>query len=396
MTDERLYYDDSYTTEFTATVIGEETRRRRPAVRLEATYFYPEGGGQEADRGLLGAARVLDVQAEDEGEVWHVVSDPILGEVLGRVDWERRFDFMQQHTGQHVLSAALERVLEASTLSSHLGEERSSIEIARGQLSWREVERVEEAANRVLWEDRPVRLHWTDPREVARFELRKPPPPANRIRIVEIPDWDLSACGGTHTRRTGEVGLVKVVRWEAIRGNVRLEFLCGARAQRDYSWRTEALVEAARRRTIKDRELIAHLERALEEREEMKKRLREATERSISLEAGALVAAAVAGGVARFEEARSREDLRLLALKALEKGARWVALGAAGPQPALVLARASSDPRDLRALAAELAERSGGKGGGSPSLLTFGASGPALARAAWEWAARHLEAPAGA
>ena len=111
-----------------------------------------------------------------------------------------------------------------------------------------------------MWEDRPIERHWVDDEGVKRFALRKPPKFTGRIRIVEIPDWDVSACGGTHTRRTGEVGVIKIVRWEKVRGNVRFEFLCGGRALRDYAWRTEALLEAARRRTLKDRELIAHLE----------------------------------------------------------------------------------------------------------------------------------------
>jgi alanyl-tRNA synthetase len=391
MTDERLYYDDSYATAFDARVVEAGEFRGRPAVRLQSTYFYPESGGQEADRGVIGDAQVLDVQADEREAVWHAVSAPVAGEQAARIDWARRFDFMQQHTGQHVLSAALERVLDAPTLSSRLGEERSSIEIGRPEIGWREVERVEEAANRLLWEDRPVVLHWTDAEGVKRFALRKPPAVSGRIRVVEIPDWDVSACGGTHTRRTGEVGLVKVLRWEIVRGNVRLEFLCGGRAQRDYGWRTEALVEAARRRTVKDRELLAHLERALEEREELRKQVRELSERVLSGEAAAWAAAVGPGaGVARFEDSRSRDDLRTLALKCVERGAPWAALGAAAPQPGLVLARTASSTADLRSLAADLAERTGGKGGGSPSLLTFTAADGPRARAAWEWACARL------
>src|SRR5207247_9763971 len=143
----------------------------------------------------------------------------------------------------------------------------------------------EEAANRVVWEDRPVERHWTDDGGVKRFALRKPPAVSGKIRIVEIPEWDVSACGGTHTRRTGEVGIVKIVRWEKVRGNLRFEFLCGGRALRDHAWRTEALLEAAKRRTLKDRELIAHLERAAAERDELAKRLRELTGRAIVAEA---------------------------------------------------------------------------------------------------------------
>jgi alanyl-tRNA synthetase len=232
MSSERLYYDDAYTARFTARVRAAGEHKGRPAVELERTFFYPESGGQEADRGTLGDAGVVDVQADAEERVWHVLDPagppPAAGtEVSCTVDWARRFDHMQQHTGQHILSAALERVLSAPTVSSHLGEERSTIEVPLPATDWRAIERVEDAANRVVWEDRPVERHWTDAAGVQRFALRKPPQVVGRIRIVEIPEWDVSACGGTHTRRTGEVGAIKIVGWEKLRGNLRLEFLCG-------------------------------------------------------------------------------------------------------------------------------------------------------------------------
>jgi alanyl-tRNA synthetase len=263
---------------------------------------------------------------------------------------------MQQHTGQHVLSAAFERVLDAATLSSHLGEERSSIELALADTDWRTVERVEEAANRVVWEDRPIERHWVDDEGVKRFALRKPPAVSGRIRIVEIPDWDVSACGGTHTRRTGEVGAIKVVRWEKVRGNTRFEFLCGSRALRDHAWRTEALLEAAKRRTLKDRELIAHLERAAAERDELAKRLRELTARAVAAEARERVGSPPRG-VSEFFADRPRDELRTLALKCLEAGAPSVVLGAGAPEPAVIAGRAKGAGADLKALLPELLAR---------------------------------------
>src|SRR5262249_48752190 len=161
--------------------------------------FYPESGGQEADHGRLGAARVLDVQADESGRVWHVVDDPgaaAAAEVEAEIDWARRFDAMQQRTGQHILSAALERELGQASVSAHRGEERSTIESDRGEIDWSAIERLERAANRVVWEDREVLRHWVDDEGVRRFALRKPPVATGRIRIVEIPHWDVSACGG--------------------------------------------------------------------------------------------------------------------------------------------------------------------------------------------------------
>ena len=387
MASERLYHDDPYTTRFRARVAATGEHAGRPAVELEATCFYPEGGGQLGDRGTLGGARVVDVQDTGEGRIWHLLerADALSGELDAEVDWARRFDHMQQHTGQHVLSAAFERVAGAPTLSSTLGEEHSVIEVALAGADWRLVERVEVAANRVVWEDRLVTLHWVDPGEVGRFQLRKAPTVAGRIRVVEVPEWDASACGGTHVRRTGEVGEIKVVHWEKVRGNVRFEFLCGARALRDHVWRTEALVEAARRRTLKDREVIAQLERAAAERDELRKGLAALTARLIETEARERVGVPPQG-VAGFDARRPREEVRLLALKSLEAGAPWVALGASGPDPFVMVGRAKHLAADLRTLLPGLLERAQGKGGGSPDLVQVAALDGRKAEEAWRWA----------
>jgi alanyl-tRNA synthetase len=390
MASERLYYDDPYTMRFEARVAAVGEHEGRPAVELERTYFYPESGGQEADRGVLGAARVVDVQVDDGQRVWHVLGGdgaPVTegAELVGEVDWPRRFDHMQQHTGQHILSAALERVLTGATLSSHLGEERSTIDVALADVDWRAVERVEDAANQVVWEDRPVERHWTSAAEVHRFALRKPPQVGGRIRIVEIPGWDVSACGGTHTRRTGEVGVIKIVRWEALRGNLRLEFLCGGRALRDYAWRTETLTEGARRRTLKDRDLIAHLERAAAERDELRKRVDEMVERMLVAEARRQVGQPPRG-VAEFVASRPRDEVRRFALKCLEAGAPWVVTGASAPDPVVVAGRAKALTGDLKTLLPGLLERARGKGGGSPDLVQVAAADGAAAEAAWTWA----------
>jgi alanyl-tRNA synthetase len=201
----------------------------------------------------------------------------------------------------------------------------------------------------------------------------------------------VSACGGTHTRHTGEVGAIKVVRWEKVRGNLRLEFLCGARALRDHAWRTEALLEGAKRRTLKDRELIAHLERAAEERDALQKRLRELSATLITAEARERVGAPPRG-VASFERSRPREEVRTLALKCLEAGAPWVVIGAGAPDPVLIVGRAKSGAGDLKRLLPGLLERARGKGGGSPDLLQISAADAEAAGQAFEWARAEVSA----
>ena len=384
MASERRYYDDAYTTRFDAPVAAVGEWQGRPALELEQTWFYPESGGQLPDRGSLGGAEVVDVQAGDDGRVWHVVTGemPGSGSLAGEIDWARRFDHMQQHTGQHVLSAAFEHVANAPTLSSTLGAERSVIELGMAEMDWRAVARVEEAANRVLWEDRELRFHWTDSEGVKRFQLRKPPKVEGRIRVVEVPDWDLSACGGTHTRRTGEVGAIKVVGWEKVRGNVRVAFLCGGRALLDHAWRTEALLEAAKRRTLKDRDLIAHLERALEERDALAKQLRELNGRLLAEDARAKVGDPPRG-VAEWAAERERDDVRSFALACLDAGAPWAVSAAAAPNPVVVVVRQKGAGPDLTALLPDLLAAARGKGGGSPEQLQVAAADAAGAEAAF-------------
>jgi alanyl-tRNA synthetase len=391
MASERRYYDDSYTTRFAGRVTALGEHAGRPAVELEETWFYPESGGQLADRGAIGGANVVDVQVGDDERVWHVVDAlPTNGGLDCTLDWERRFDHMQQHTGQHILSAAFERLRDAATISSTLGPERSVIEVAIADVDWKTVDLVEQAANRVLWDDRALVLHWTDDAGISKFPLRKPPKVSGRIRVVEVPDWDWSACGGTHTRRTGEVGAIKIVGWERLRGNVRFSFLCGGRALRDHAWRTEALLEAAKRRSSSDRELVAHLERALEERDELRKRLNALSSKLLADEAREAVGAPPSP-VARLVGERSKEDVRAFALHCLEAGARWVVSAASGPAPAVVLARAkAAGGRDLRALVPALLAAARGKGGGSPDMVTIAPADADAARATFELANTEL------
>jgi alanyl-tRNA synthetase len=381
---QRLDYDDAYTTRFRARVTAAGEHAGRPACELEATYFFPEGGGQEADRGRLGGVDVVDVQSDESGRVWHAVAEPVApgADVDAEIDWQRRFDHMQQHTGQHVLSAAFEREAGAATVSSRLGAGRATIDVDLAEADWRTVERIERAANAVVWEDRPVERHWVDDEGVKRFALRKPPVFTGRIRIVEIPGWDVSACGGTHTRRTGEVGVIKIVRWEKVRGTIRFEFLCGGRALRDYAWRTETLLEAARRRTLGETELIEHLERAAAERDALRRQLRDLAERALRAEARERVGAPPAA-VEEFRDSWPRDDVRRFTQLCLEAGSPRVVAGAAGPEAVLMVATPRGAGSDLRALLPELLEAARGKGGGSPDFLQISAADAGAAREAF-------------
>jgi len=254
---ERLYYRDPDLVRFEARLVSQERLEgagpARWAAVLDTTAFYPEGGGQPADQGTLGGVPVQDVQ-DREGEVLHLLAAPLAvapgAVVSGELNAGRRADFRRQHTGQHVLSAALLTAAGARTVSANLGEELTSVELDAPALSVDAIGAAEDLANRIVNANHPVLVHWVSPEEAARFPLRKPPPPGrDRLRIVEIPGVDASACGGLHVASTGEVGLIRCAGQERIRGRVRLLWKIGERAWRDLRERDGMLAELARELT---------------------------------------------------------------------------------------------------------------------------------------------------
>jgi alanyl-tRNA synthetase len=225
---ERLYYDDCYLREFQAKVV--DTTDNGTRVYLDRTAFYPTSGGQPFDLGTVGGAAVRDVIDEDD-RIAHVLDAPVApGDVAARIDWERRFDHMQQHTGQHLLSAVLIELFDIPTVSFHMGAVTSTIEVAAPQIDPARMERAEERCAEIVAEARPVSISYED--SSVDLGLRKASARTGTLRIVSIDRLDRSACGGTHVRSTAEIGPVLLRKLEKIRGNVRIEFVCGMRAVR--------------------------------------------------------------------------------------------------------------------------------------------------------------------
>jgi alanyl-tRNA synthetase len=251
-TSERLYYSDSFLRKFTGDITDVRElagRSGKPLwkLSLNRTAFYPTSGGQPCDTGKLSSVwpdgialnvPVEEVEEDEEGGVWHLVREPIAVGTLveGHVDWERRFDHMQQHTGQHLLSAIFWRELQAPTISFHLGEGTSTIDLASGSIAHQSLERVERIANKIIGEDRPVTTRSVPRSEaetmLAAGELRKLPDREGTIRLIDIADCDKNACGGTHVRSTGQIGGLLVRTVEKVSRGVRVEFVCGLRAVR--------------------------------------------------------------------------------------------------------------------------------------------------------------------
>jgi len=366
----RLYFEDPYRVDFTARVVDRKIHGENPALVLDRTCFYPEGGGQPADRGVINGIPVLNVLEEGE-EILHVMERDVPGEeVEGKVDWDKRFEHMQQHSGQHILSQCLVRLFDAPTLSFHLGEKASTLEFGKGEMTEEEVESLEGLANDIVFQDREIRTRFYGPEETGKIPLRKPPKKKGVIRVVEISDFDWTACGGTHPRRTGEIGLIKILRLEKIRGNVRLEFLCGRRALRDYAWKHRDLRAMANRLTVDASEVRDVFERLLEERREQTKKIRKLQESLAGYEADDLARKAEGGVVRRVFADRELQGVRRLALSLVREREAVALFGLkAGERVHLVLACGESLGLDLRELVPLLGPVIEGKGGGRPTLV---------------------------
>ncbi len=388
MNTERLYYADSYLQHFEAQIVARSTYQGLPAVALDRSAFYPEGGGQPADRGSINEIAVIDVQAEGD-LVWHVLAEDaaLPDQVDCRLDWQRRFDHMQQHHGQHLLTAAFLALGGPATLSFHLGESSASIDLDAPELPAELVAAAEELANQVIWEDRPVTARFVSPEELATLPLRKPPTVSGAVRVVSVPDFDYSACGGTHPRSTGGVGLIAVRRWSRQKRATRLEFLCGGRVLRDYRELNAATTRSAGRLSVGRDELEAAIERMQATNEGLRKDLGNVQAQLWDYEAKQLYAAAPEQGAARLvlhrRDGESPERLRELARRIGEQAGGVAVLGAVvGERAHLLVACAADSKQDARPLLQAGLAVLGGRGGGSPQLAQGGGSDPAALDAA--------------
>ena len=360
---ERLYLNDPYLTRFSARVVSVSDLEGRPAAVLDRTAFYPEGGGQPADRGTLASAAVLDVQ-EREGVILHVIDRPLQpGEVEGAVDWQRRFDHMQQHHGQHLLSAAFERVLEAPTISFHLGERTCTIDLdcSIARLDEPALRRVEAVANETVWRNLPVIARDFVAEERARLPLRKEPVKGERVVLVE--GVDASPCGGTHPTRTGEVGVIAVVgaqKWGS--GKARIEFVCGERVIRLVSEQAKWLAGAAEALKCAVRELPEAARRTADDAIARRKTA-EALEREVARLQAAELAARGSPVVAKVERASLA---RAIAAAVAERGAIALIAAVEDGRAHLCFARPRGpDGPAMNQLLKQSLQIIAGKGGGS-------------------------------
>jgi alanyl-tRNA synthetase len=371
MTD-RIYYTEPYCQSFEARVTQVAEHAGRVVVMLDRTAFYPTSGGQPFDTGRLGSVSVID-SIDNDHEILHVVSAPLLPgtSVHGEIDWTRRFDHMQQHTGQHVLSAAFDRLFENRTTGFHMGNDSATIDLHK-EVAPGDVERAVEEANQVVWEDREVSVRFVSADEAARLPLRKEPARAGALRLIEIADFDLSACGGTHVRRTGAIGLIAVTGTERFRGGSRVTFVCGGRALRTFRGYRDAVAGAVRVLSVLPHELPAAVERAQQEGKETRKTISRLHVALAGHEATRLLS-----DVPLIDDVRvvtaALEGWDAAGLKAVASalvahpGVATVLLSA-GDSIAVVVARSQNVGIDSSKALRALLDRFGGRGGGRPDM----------------------------
>jgi len=373
---ERLYIQDPYLREFTAHVVGRQVVGGRPAVALDRTAFYPTGGGQPNDLGTLDGMRVVDVIVED-GVVWHFCEAELPGdEVRGILDWSRRFDHMQQHTGQHILSQAFVVTCDAETVAFHMGADASTIDLGRAAVGGPDaLAAAEAAANAVIDAALPVTATFVTQEELAQLPLRKPPKVTEAIRVVQLAGFDWSACGGTHVANSAQVGLVKIVGVERRGGELRVTFLCGGRARADYA-RLQALTSGlAMRFTCAQDEVPGAVERLSTESRAMRKDLADLEAQWIEATAAVWWSEAAPKGeqrvIARAVDVPVERAKKLAQALRVRSGA-IVMLGVLGERPQLLFTRADDVSLNMGDLLRAAAAAGGGRGGGRPDWAQGG------------------------
>jgi alanyl-tRNA synthetase len=387
MSTQRLYYTDSYTTDFEANLIDTVTYHDLPAAVLDRSYFYPTSGGQPHDTGLLNGVRVVDVALrESDGVVLHVLENALAPEnqlVSGQIDWGRRFDHMQHHTGQHILSAAFEKLADADTVGFHLSSDSVTIDLNKPDISPALLDAAEDLSNQIVADDRPVRAYFPSDEELNTLDLRKMPDVEGKLRVVEIAGFDVNACGGTHVARTGEIAIIKILRASRQGDTTRIEFRCGGRALLDYRQKHALLSQLSAELTTGYDQIPAALAKLREENKALRKDVH--TLQTIVLENEAELlwqSADRSSGYALIVHAFENRDvgeIRQLIQHLIAHPATVALCGMAGDKAQLIAARSEDLTPDMvavlkRGLSVWGVERGGGRpafaqGGGAAASL---------------------------
>lgn len=378
----RLYYTNTYQTEFTAQVTTVTTVNGQPAVILDQSCFYPTSGGQPNDTGVLGGKRVLDVMVNEQGEVLHLLAEPLAPEqvwepLAGRIDWPRRYDHTQQHSGQHLLSQLFYQRFGFETVAVHFGAIESTLDLATADITSAQIDAIEQDAMQLVYAALPIKAYFVSDEELHTIPLRRPPKVTGTIRIVEIDGFDYSACGGTHCRTTAEIGPIKLTKVERRRGQVRITFLCGQRAWQDYRVKHSLITAAANLFSNEITQVPALVERNLGQIKELQQTIDGLQEDLLRAEAVQLLAAApIINGYRLLSSQFTDKEVNLVKRLAMQVQQQQSALCLfsvlQGEKATLIFTRTADLALHVGNLLRDVLREVGGKGGGREDFAQGG------------------------
>ncbi|MEH6993996.1 DHHA1 domain-containing protein [Neobacillus drentensis] len=375
----KLFYQDPYIKSFTAKVVTQgKEKNGNYYIVLNQTAFYPTGGGQPHDMGTIENIKVLNVE-ETEGEVRHYLESrvhDVNSPVYGVIDWERRFDHMQQHAGQHILSAAFEQLYGYKTIGFHLGNETLTIDLETANLLESEALKVEELANQIILENRLIETKWVTEDELVNYNLRKETKVKEDIRLVIIPNFDYNGCGGTHPKATGEVQAIKIIDWERQKKKVRVQFVCGNRILKQFHQKNKVLMELTKLLNAPEKDMQEAVTRLLENSKAMEKELEQSVETLLHYEAKSLLEKGKSENriVSGVFQNRTIQELQKLARIIIAEDEETIVLFVSqnDDRLQLVCARGPAENASMKKVIGNALSIINGKGGGSDAFAQGG------------------------
>ncbi|WP_413307621.1 DHHA1 domain-containing protein [Bacillus sp. 1P10SD] len=377
--EQKLYYQDAYIHTFSAKIVKQEQDEQGQwYVVLDQTAFYPTGGGQPNDTGKIAAKKVINVEEKD-GEIRHYFETPLEkteGVIEGKIDWKRRFDHMQQHCGQHILSAAFDHLFQYKTVGFHLGVETLTIDLETETLTEHEVKRAEELANKIILENKEIEVKWVTEEELSQYALRKETKVKEDIRLVIIPEFDYNGCGGTHPKSTGEVSAIKILNWERQKKKIRLQFVCGNRVIKQLESKQKIMLELTKLLNAPEKEMETAVIRMIENAKGLEKALEQVRENLLQYEAKELLSKSagthqIVGEV--FQNRTIQELQKLARLITAENDQVLVSFVSTNEgRVQLVCARGAVREENMKGLVGEILPMINGKGGGNESFAQGG------------------------
>jgi alanyl-tRNA synthetase len=379
MSTQKLYYFDSYVTEFQANIVEVMPYEDKFAVFLDKSYFYPESGGQPSDSGTINGIDIVYV-TEKQDKLLHIIKNQIEpGPATCQINWNHRFDNMQQHSGQHILSACFYKLYSGETSSFHIGKDSSTIEIDIQNFDTAMVEKIEELANSIIYSNKAITAEIVDKEALSALPLRKQPQVDSNIRIITIEDCDCSPCGGTHVNRTGEIGIVKIKKFEKLKSSYKFEFICGSRALKDYRYKNNFINVLCSNLSAPEHDIESAYIKFTEDYKNLQKQVSQLRTEVVNYDVQQFQQCAenINGTkvISKIFENRDFNDVKLIAQALIATPSTIVLLATKGQNNQLIFSRSEDIDINMNILLKNILPLLNGKGGGSPKSAQGGGTG---------------------